>query len=131
VERDKMKYSPLIACGYMTSCGIPEPTCEYKFCDHRRWRFDFAWPIQRVALEVEGGVWTGGRHTRGSGFLKDVEKYNAAAAMGWRVVRCEPKTLLTHETIQLLHACLLHNRNDAVPMKYKPKCIYCGREDVE
>jgi very-short-patch-repair endonuclease len=66
--------------------GVPE----YRFHPTRKWRFDFAWPENKRAMEVEGGVWTGGRHTRGSGFLKDCEKYNAAASLGWRVFRFTP-----------------------------------------
>lgn len=65
----------------------PMPHTEYQFVSNRRWRFDFAWPQQRVAVEVEGGVWTGGRHTRGSGFEKDCEKYGEATLLGWRVFR--------------------------------------------
>jgi very-short-patch-repair endonuclease len=60
---------------------------EHKFCESRRWKFDFAHVESKVAVEIEGGIWTGGRHTRGSGYQKDCEKYNAAAAMGWRVFR--------------------------------------------
>lgn len=66
--------------------GIPWVR-EYQFHPRRRWRFDFAFPEALVALEIEGAVWTRGRHTRGAGFLGDVEKYNAAAGLGWRLVR--------------------------------------------
>ena len=66
---------------------LPEPTREHRFDPSRRWRFDFAWPDLKLAVEVEGGTWTGGRHTRGSGFEKDTEKYNAAALAGWRGLR--------------------------------------------
>lgn len=66
---------------------LPEPTREHRFDQTRRWRFDFAWPQYMLAVEVEGGTWTGGRHTRGSGFEKDTEKYNAAALAGWCVLR--------------------------------------------
>ena len=65
----------------------PEPVREHRFCD-RLWRFDFAWPDQMVAVECEGGIWSSGRHVRGNGFRKDVEKYNAALTLGWRVFRC-------------------------------------------
>ena len=82
--------------------GLPEPVREYAFATPRRWRFDFAWPEAKVALEVEGGVWTQGRHTRGSGFLKDVEKYNEAVRRGWRVFRCTPATLESLDTVQLI-----------------------------
>ena len=67
--------------------GLPEPTREYKFHATRRWRFDYAWPDRMVALEVEGGTWSRGRHVRGAGFRKDCEKYNAATVSGWRVLR--------------------------------------------
>lgn len=59
---------------------------EWRFCE-RGWRFDFAWPERRIALEVEGGIYSGGRHTRGSGFAEDCAKYNRAALMGWKVLR--------------------------------------------
>ncbi|EIP99360.1 hypothetical protein OpiT1DRAFT_03874 [Opitutaceae bacterium TAV1] len=94
-----------IALQLFSKAGIPA-VAEHKFHETRRWRFDYAWPRYRVALEVEGGVWTGGRHTRGKGFLGDVEKYNTAAAMGWRVLRCTPDTLLKFDTIKLIQATL-------------------------
>ena len=69
---------------------LPEPVREHRFHETRKWRFDFAYPAQKLAIEVEGGVWSGGRHTRGSGFTNDCEKYNAALMNGWRVYRCTP-----------------------------------------
>jgi len=60
---------------------------EYQFAPPRRWRFDVAIPNEKIAIELEGGIFTGGRHTRGVGFLNDMEKYNAATALGWRVLR--------------------------------------------
>lgn len=74
--------------------GLPSPTREYRFHPVRRWRFDLCWPDKGlVALEVEGGIWNNGRHTRGLGFLKDMEKYNAATMMGWRVFRVTPQQI--------------------------------------
>jgi very-short-patch-repair endonuclease len=70
--------------------GLPTPQKEYRFHPKRRWRFDFAWPTQKIAVEIEGGVWSYGRHTRGSGFLADMDKYNMAGALGWRVFRFTP-----------------------------------------
>jgi very-short-patch-repair endonuclease len=66
---------------------LPEPQREHRFAPPRRWRFDFAWADRMIAVEIEGGVWTGGRHTRGSGFEADAVKYNTAALMGWKVFR--------------------------------------------
>lgn len=71
----------------MRAHGLPTPEREYRFHDVRRWRFDFAWPELRVAVEVDGGTWTAGRHNRGAGFEGDAEKLNAATALGWRVFR--------------------------------------------
>lgn len=67
--------------------GLPTPEREYRFDDVRRWRFDFAWPDFRVAVEVDGAIWSAGRHNRGAGYEADAEKLNAAAALGWRVFR--------------------------------------------
>lgn len=79
---------------------------EYQFHPKRRWRFDYALPQQRIALEVEGGVWTQGRHTRGSGFMGDMEKYNTASVMGWRVLRTTPDELMMGKTIRMLQAAV-------------------------
>src|SRR5689334_15918158 len=81
--------------------GLPCPTPELVFAHPRRWRFDYAWPEQRVALEVEGGVWVGGAHNRGKHFLNDMDKYNAAALRGWRVFRVIPDWLLTPATFAM------------------------------
>jgi len=71
---------------YSQSCTEPMVT-EYRFAPPRMWRFDFAFPSVQVAVEIEGAIWTGGRHTRGGGYEKDTEKYNAAVMEGWRVLR--------------------------------------------
>ena len=74
---------------------VPFPTCEFRFHPERRWRFDYAWPDDRIALEQEGGIWVRGRHTRGKGFMNDLAKYNCATALGWRIFRVTPNSLLT------------------------------------
>lgn len=66
---------------------LPELTPEYQFHPERRWRFDYALPEQRIAVEVEGGTWQNGRHNRAKGYAKDAEKYNAAQGLGWTVFR--------------------------------------------
>ena len=66
---------------------LPQPEREYRFHDLRLWRFDFAWPDLKIAVEVEGGVFAKGRHTRGKGFSDDCVKYNAATLDGWRLLR--------------------------------------------
>jgi very-short-patch-repair endonuclease len=87
---------------------LPVPEVEYKFDEtgERRWRFDFAFVAERVAVEVEGGVWTNGRHTRGSGFVKDLEKYSEAAAQGWLLIRVTPKELCAASTLDRVRRAL-------------------------
>ncbi len=79
---------------------------EHRFHPARDWRFDFAIPDRRVAIEVEGGAFIGGRHVRTDGYLRDLEKYNEAASCGWIVLRVLPSELLSARTIRLVaRAC--------------------------
>lgn len=66
---------------------LPNPETQYKFHSKRRWKSDFVWINEKLIVEVEGGVFSGGRHTRGVGFTNDCEKYNTATLMGYRVLR--------------------------------------------
>lgn len=81
---------------------FPGYESEYRFHPKRRWKFDHCWPKAKVALEVEGGVWTMGRHTRGKGFLGDIEKYNEAALLGWKVYRTTPQQVKNGQALELL-----------------------------
>lgn len=84
---------------------------EFQFHPTRRWRFDYAIPSHKIALEVEGGVFSKGRHTRGAGFIGDIEKYNEATRLGWRVVRTVPWELNTRKTVQLLRELINNSTN--------------------
>lgn len=75
---------------------------EMRFHPKRMWRFDYAIPEHMIAIEVEGGVWTGGRHTRPKGFLGDIEKYNTATVMGWRLLRTTPEELVSKKTVDMI-----------------------------
>jgi very-short-patch-repair endonuclease len=67
--------------------GLPKAEREFKFHPTRKWRADLAWPKAGLIVEVDGGVWSGGRHTRPGGYIKDCEKLNAATLLGWRIMR--------------------------------------------
>lgn len=84
---------------------------EYRFHPTRRWRFDYAIPAHHIAIEVEGGVWTGGRHTSPKGFLGDMEKYNTATLMGWRVFRTTPQELYSASTLAMLREAIGNKQN--------------------
>lgn len=97
--------------------GLPLPTREHSFHGTRGWRFDFAFVDERVAVEVEGGLWVkgGGRHNRGRGYLQDLEKYNAASVAGWTLIRVTPKQLCTDSTIALIHAAFTQQQHPSCP----------------
>lgn len=113
-QKDAMKYivdnsSIDLFCKVVKSELGVEVIKEYQFHPSRKWRFDYAFVEHRVALEVEGGVHTGGRHIRPKGFINDMEKYNTAAVMGWRLLRCTPDTLLSLSTMNMLREILKTN----------------------
>lgn len=88
------------------AAGLPEPAREYRFAPPRRWRADFAWPAHRLLVEVEGGIWSGGRHTRGQGYLDDCTKYNEAAVAGWRLLRVCDRHLQSGEAMRWIKILL-------------------------
>jgi hypothetical protein len=84
----------------LLAAGLPAPLREHHFALEimgsksaiyraglKDWRFDFAWPGRRVAVEIEGGTWTKGRHVQPRGYAADCDKYNHATLFGWRVYR--------------------------------------------
>lgn len=75
--------------------GLPQATREHRFHTTRKWRMDRAYPEFMTAVEVEGGIWSGGRHVRGAGYEGDCEKYNQAQIMGWAVLRFTPKQVIS------------------------------------
>ena len=90
----------------LEASGIPAPVREHKFLAGRGWRFDFAWPERKVAVEIEGGVWSKGRHTRGSGYINDMDKYNWATLEGWKLLRFLPDQLDKTSPILMLRDAL-------------------------
>jgi very-short-patch-repair endonuclease len=67
------------------------PKREYRFHPVRKWKCDFAFIKQKLLVEVEGGIFTGGRHVTGTGYVKDLIKYNQAAILGWTILRYSSK----------------------------------------
>ncbi len=112
---------------HIRALKLPEPAREYRFgamhvgmgkgikdrlraAGLRDWRFDFAWPDLRLAVEVEGGGWTGGRHTRGAGFAADLEKYDAAMRLGWTVYRCAGELIKSGRAVETINI-LIEGKN--------------------
>lgn len=89
-----------------------EVWAEYKFHPTRKWRFDYAIPDLQIAIEIDGGVFIGGRHSRGMGQKKDMEKMNAAAEMGWLVFHFVPREKLSQQVTSQLWKTIKMRRNN-------------------
>lgn len=89
----------------LTALRIPFER-EYRFDDVRKWRFDFAIPEKMLAIELEGGIWINGRHNRGAGMAKDLEKYDSAMRQGWNVYRCSTEMVTNGTAIETIEIIL-------------------------
>ena len=107
---------------FLAACkahGLPKPVPEHKFHPKRKWRFDFAWPghyfsgYYSVALEIEGVGKGGeaGRHQRIGGWLKDMEKYNEAILLGWKLLRVTTDQVKSGEAFSLVKRALYGDRD--------------------
>jgi len=87
--------------------GVPPFKRQFRFHPTRRWLLDFAWPQYKVAVEVEGGTWIGGRHTRPKGYAADCEKYNEATLQGWSVYRFTRDSVLDGRAVEVIREALV------------------------
>lgn len=109
-ERDLEKARAELARGQFFAAldrwNLPRPEYEGRFHHVRRWRFDYLWPDRKLALEVDGGLFTGGAHVQGARIRKTHQKLNMAAALGWRVMVTTPDDLTTPGLLALLRRAL-------------------------
>lgn len=95
---------------FVQRSGLPAPVRELRFAPPRMWRLDFAWPDQSLAVEIEGGIFMQGRHSRGVDFTGDCEKYNVAALHGWTVLRFTVKQFESGDVFRVVEAVLSRDR---------------------
>lgn len=90
---------------------LPQPVREYKFHPIRKWRFDFAWPKIKLAVEIDGGTFGGtkmlGNHAIGKRYQEDCIKSNAAQLDGWAVLRADREMVCTEEFGDIVKAMIL------------------------
>jgi very-short-patch-repair endonuclease len=85
---------------------LSEPVQEFKFHPVRKWRFDLAFVDKKLAVECDGGTWTGGRHTTGAGFQNDCMKFDEAMRLGWNVYRCTGEMIKSGRAVKTIEALL-------------------------
>ena len=87
------------------------------------WRFDFALPELQIGLEIEGGIWSRGRHVRGIGYRDDCEKYTEAAILGWRIMRFVPEMVMSGYALSAVKRAIIAARqgdSDAADVRRGP-----------
>lgn len=101
------------------------------------WKFDFAFPDVKVAIEIEGGIWRpgGGAHSRPQNIERDIKKYNAALRMGWAVYRLTPEMVKSGSELDNIEGLIQSRRkagkeypNPAILAPRLAKCKSCEKE---
>lgn len=80
---------------YCRDNDLPTPVPEHAFYSGRRWRFDVAWVDEKIAIDIQGGTWVQGGHSRGKGHENDCEKLCEAVVLGWRFILVTYKQIST------------------------------------
>jgi hypothetical protein len=104
-----IKSSQRDAVEFLTICeraGLPRPELEFVFHPTRKWRFDLAFVRAKIAVEIQGGVFIRGRHNAPVSFIKEQEKMNSAAVIGWRIIYRTPSNFLSFETADLVRRAM-------------------------
>lgn len=79
-----------------------QPIREFPFALPRKFRFDFCWVEERIAVEIQGGTWAKGAHSSGKGLQRDFEKNNLAVLLGWRVYYFDTNAVTSGEAINFM-----------------------------
>jgi len=85
---------------------LPAPEKQYHFHPVRKWRSDFAYPGLHLLIEIEGGIYTNGRHVRPQGYQEDCIKYNEAALLGYRLLRFTPDMVESGSALRYTEAAI-------------------------
>lgn len=92
----------------MMVAELPPCEREYRFHPTRLWRFDYAWPDLRLAVELDGFG-----HHKLSRYWGDVDKFNAAALLGWWVIHVTSKMVHQGTGLQLVEEALTRFRDQS------------------
>ena len=95
-------YLGVVGAGLQTGCER-----QFFYAPGRKFHADFAWPADKLLVEIQGGVWSAkSGHSGGTGITRDCERGNAAALAGWRVLRFTPAHVRSGEALRVLSQAL-------------------------
>lgn len=98
----------------LRAVGIPH-TRQAKWCSGRRFRADFALTEHGILVEVQGGAWSGGRHTRGAGYAADCVRMGKAVALGWTMLYVTPQQVTSGEALAMVEAAMRRPERPELP----------------
>ena len=90
----------------ITWAKLPAPVEQFRAIPGRRFRWDLAWPAQKLLVEVQGGIWTGGKHSTGVGVTRDCEKANLAALAGFRCLAVTSNHITSGKALRWIQEAL-------------------------
>jgi very-short-patch-repair endonuclease len=111
---------------HLKVAGLPKPKEQFRFAEviGRRWQTDFAWPDRKLIVEIEGGIWRkdehgqwSGAHTHPTNVLRDIEKYNHMALLGYRLLRFSPRDLKDGSAIEMMKKVLAEGDKSSFDVK--------------
>ena len=91
---------------HLKASGLLGYIREYRAIPKRKFRFDFAYPREKLLIEIQGGIWTRGAHGRGSGITRDYEKLNLAMKHGWHVLQFDTNAVKSGEAVKFVEEYL-------------------------
>ena len=91
----------------LRAVGLKDFEREFRFHPLRKWRFDICFPRERLAAEVDGGLYISGRHSRGASQEKDYDKHNAAVVLGWRLLKFGPNHIKSGTALKVVEDALM------------------------
>ena len=86
----------------LDAAGLTGYVREYQAIPGRKFRFDFAFVRERLLVEINGGTYNGGAHSRGVGLNRDYEKGNLAVVNNWRVLSFDTKQVKSGAALEVV-----------------------------
>jgi len=90
----------------LDAVGLDGYVREYQAIPGRRFRFDFCWVKERLAVEIQGGTYSRGAHARPLGIKRDYEKGNLAVLNDWRVLSFDTKQVKSGAALEVVEQFL-------------------------
>ena len=90
----------------LDAVGLDGYVREYQAIPGRRFRFDFCWVKERLAVEIQGGTYSRGAHARPLGIKRDYEKGNLAVQFGWRVLQFDADMVKSGQALEFTEKML-------------------------